>query len=190
MLYKLYRKNSQIFARLASILRVLNLKLKYPSLAIDFKTTINQNTNIIICDGAKSSIINCVIAQGTVIRVEKGAHFDVRNSYIGFNCVIACREKIIINNHCEIAEMVVIRDQDHIYDTNILIKDSGYNNAPVIIGENVWIGAKSTVLKNTTIGNNCIVGAHSLVKNITTPENSIWVGTPAKQIGFTHKKNN
>lgn len=54
-------------------------------------------------------------------------------------------------------------------------------SAPVIIGDNVWIGINSTVLKGVVIGNNSIIGAHSLViKDI--PQMELHAGVPAKFI--------
>jgi maltose O-acetyltransferase len=55
----------------------------------------------------------------------------------------------------------------------------------VKIGDNVFIGANSTILPGVTIGNNAIIGAGSIVtKDI--PENAIAVGNPAKIIGDLH----
>lgn len=52
---------------------------------------------------------------------------------------------------------------------------------PVVIENNVFIGAHSIILKGVTIGENSIVGAGSVVtKNI--PANQIWAGNPAKFI--------
>lgn len=51
----------------------------------------------------------------------------------------------------------------------------------VKIGNNVFIGMHSTILKGVSIGNNVIIGANSLVtKNI--PDNCVVVGNPAKVI--------
>lgn len=51
----------------------------------------------------------------------------------------------------------------------------------VNIGDNVFIGAGSIVLMNTTIGNNVIVGAGSVVtKNLK--KNGVYAGNPAKFI--------
>lgn len=49
------------------------------------------------------------------------------------------------------------------------------------IGNNVFIGAKSIILMNTTIGNNCIVGAGSVVRG-NFPDNSVIMGNPAKVV--------
>lgn len=54
----------------------------------------------------------------------------------------------------------------------------------IVIGDNCFIGARSTILPGVTIGNNSIVGAGSLVvKNI--PSGEVWGGVPAKYIGKT-----
>lgn len=51
----------------------------------------------------------------------------------------------------------------------------------VSIGNQVFIGAHSTILKGVTIGDNSVIGACSVVtKNI--PRNEIWGGNPAKYL--------
>ena len=54
----------------------------------------------------------------------------------------------------------------------------------VRIGNNVFIGAKTTVLPNVKIGNNVVIGAGSIVTN-DIPDNSLAVGNPARVIGST-----
>ena len=49
----------------------------------------------------------------------------------------------------------------------------------VKIGNNVFIGMKSTILKGVRIGNNVIIGANSLV-NKDVPDNCVVAGNPAK----------
>lgn len=51
----------------------------------------------------------------------------------------------------------------------------------VVIGNNVFVGANTTILKNTKIGNNVIIGANSLV-NKDIPDNVVVAGNPAEVI--------
>lgn len=55
------------------------------------------------------------------------------------------------------------------------------SSGKVKIGNNVFIGVHSTILKGVTIGNNVIIGAGSLV-NKDVPDNCVVGGVPAKVI--------
>lgn len=63
----------------------------------------------------------------------------------------------------------------------IPLADQGHFSKGVKIGDNVWIGANSTVLDGTEIGDDCIVVANSLV-NRRFPAGSVIQGNPAKVI--------
>ena len=52
---------------------------------------------------------------------------------------------------------------------------------PVVLCDNVFIGAHSIILKGVTIGENSIVAAGSVVTK-SIPANPIWGGNPAKKI--------
>lgn len=53
--------------------------------------------------------------------------------------------------------------------------------APIVIGDNVFVGLYSIILPGVKVGNNVIIGAGSVVtKNI--PDNMIAVGIPAKPV--------
>jgi len=55
------------------------------------------------------------------------------------------------------------------------------NNLPVVIEQDVWIGARVTILKSVTIGEGSVIGAGSIVtKDI--PPYTIAVGSPAKPV--------
>lgn len=53
--------------------------------------------------------------------------------------------------------------------------------APVTIGNNVFIGANTTVLPGVTIGDNVIIGANSVVSK-DVPSNTVYAGNPARFI--------
>ncbi len=57
-----------------------------------------------------------------------------------------------------------------------------YKTRPVVIGDHVWIGSRSTILPGVTIGRGAIVAAGALVTKDVEPL-SIVAGVPARQIG-------
>lgn len=57
------------------------------------------------------------------------------------------------------------------------------NDAPVIIEDDVWVGAHVTILKGVTIGRGSVIAAGGVI-NKSTPPYSISGGVPAKTIRF------
>ena len=51
----------------------------------------------------------------------------------------------------------------------------------VVIGENVWIGDKATILPGVSIGDGAVIGANAVVTK-DVPPYSVVVGNPAKII--------
>lgn len=95
------------------------------------------------------------------------------------------QEKTIIDqSHCwliNIGNNVTLAPRVHILAHDASTKSAlGYTRIGIVnIGDNVFIGASSTILPGVTIGNNVVIGAGSVV-NRDIPENSVAVGNPAK----------
>lgn len=56
--------------------------------------------------------------------------------------------------------------------------------APIVVGDNVFIGAGALILKGVTIGSNCIVGANAVVAK-DVPAGHIVAGNPARVVKTT-----
>ena len=83
---------------------------------------------------------------------------------------------------CLIGELVSIRDHDHAFDrTDTPILDQGRRTAPVVIGDDVWVGAKATITAGVTIGPGTVVGAHAVVTH-DLPAGCVAVGVPARVV--------
>lgn len=111
---------------------------------------------------------------GDNVGISEFCYFSIRgNLYIGNDVIFGPDVKIFTENHSfEISE-IPFRLQEEI-------------RADVKIGNNVWIGAGSTILPGVLIGNNVVVAAGSVVnKNIE--DNSLVGGVPAKLIKSLNK---
>ena len=90
---------------------------------------------------------------------------------------------IDIGDDVQITEEVTILT--HGYDWSVLKgvygEVLGSSGGGVKIGNNVFIGMKTTILKGVHVGNNVIIGANSLV-NKDIPDNCVVAGNPAKVI--------
>lgn len=85
-----------------------------------------------------------------------------------------------IGNDVILAQNVIISALNHNFeDTSVCIREQGINVDEITIGNNVWIGANSSILAGVHIGKHVVVGAGSVVtKDI--PAYSVVVGNPAR----------
>lgn len=102
-------------------------------------------------------------------------------------CYLECIGGITIGNDVSIAEGTSIISFDHNYEnTSIPIKDQGITRKAISIANDVWIGAKATLLGGVTVENGAIIAAGAVV-NADVKKYSIVGGVPAKEIK-TRKK--
>lgn len=116
------------------------------------------------------------------------------NCEVNMNCTFLDDNRIVIGDNALIAPNVQIYTAFH--PTNVKDRfgkpnaDGSFEfcktqTAPVIIGDNVWIGGGAILLPGVTVGNNVVIGAGSVVtKDI--PDNTIAYGSPCRII----RKNN
>lgn len=103
-------------------------------------------------------------------------------SYIGDYCVI---DKATIGNYVSIAAGVQIGGMEHAYsdwamNTHV---NSNWVKQETIIGNDVWVGSKSTLRQGIKVGNGAVIGAGSVVLN-DVPAYSIVVGVPARLLKY------
>ncbi|MFW5411750.1 acyltransferase [Aerococcus urinaeequi] len=168
----------------AQLLSYLPLKVKY------ILFNLFRNTKGIFGIGVRYILVKSMSKKcGDNVIIHPGSYFfKIENLSIGNNvsihpmCYIDSTGEIVIGNDVSIAHGTTILSSTHIFkDINQAIKDQGVSFGKTIIKDNVWIGAKVTILYNITINTGSVVGANSLVtKNIE--EKSIVGGVPAKLI--------
>jgi len=99
---------------------------------------------------------------------------------------ITCANRIQIGNCILTGKWVTITDNDHgNTDKESLLlepmKRPIYSKGPVIIGNNVWIGDKATILAGVTIGDGAVIAANAVItKNV--PAYCVAAGNPARII--------
>ena len=104
--------------------------------------------------------------------------FDVDNIFIDTQ-----NPKLIkIGNNVMISRGVVILTHDYSWAVLANVYNRMYGNTGTVqIGNNVFIGMNTIILKNTKIGDNVIIGAGSIVSG-ELESNSVWCGNPAKKV--------
>ena len=85
-----------------------------------------------------------------------------------------------IGSHVNLGQNVVLSGLNHNYENvNLNISEQGVSVAQIIIEDNVWIGAGTTILAGVTVGVHSVVGANSVVRH-NVPPYSVCVGNPAR----------
>lgn len=126
---------------------------------------------------------NSRLGKGTKISAGfKGTIEIGENVLLDDYCYIMAQQSVIIGKNTQIAAFCYITDFNHLFsDSNRTIKEQGYETKPVVIGEDVWMGAGCIILSGVLVGKGAVIGAGSVVtKNI--PPYSIAVGNPANVI--------
>jgi len=90
---------------------------------------------------------------------------------------------IEFGQHVMIGPKTVIWGRDHGMAVGLPMKHQPHENAPIRVGDDVWIGANVTILKGVSIGSGAVIGAGSVVSR-DVPRYAIAVGNPAKVIKY------
>ena len=114
-----------------------------------------------------------------LIIIGNGCNFGAFNHITAIN-------SIIIGDNCLTGKWVTISDNDHGTTTLNDLKKRPQDRAvvskgPIIIGKNVWIGDKATILTGTIIGDGAVIAANSVVTK-DVPPYTVVGGIPAKVI--------
>lgn len=123
----------------------------------------------------------------TIIRaIDRASELSIGDDCGVSGATIVCKNSIRIGDGTMLGSNVLIMDTDfhpihHSARRYAAIPERRERDG-IVIGNNVFIGAGSTILKGTRIGDNSVIGAGSVVRG-EWPSNSICAGNPAVLIG-------
>lgn len=152
------------------------IKIGYPKVGIfDFK----YERTIWEVSGKVNFEENSEIGHGSRISVgDEGKLFIGKNFVITSSSSIVCNNEIRIGHDCLLSWKVLIIDTDyhviHYCDNN-----NSIISKPIMIGNKVWIGCNTIILKGTVISDICVVGANSLLTKKYIGNNKLIAGNPA-----------
>jgi maltose O-acetyltransferase len=123
---------------------------------------------------------------GKKVNIEHGAVFSARTSlgdYSGIGVNARINGTCTIGDYVMMGADVTVITHNHSFErTDIPMMDQGFEEErPVVIGNDVWIGDKVTILPGVNIGDGSIIGAGAVVTH-DVPPYAIVGGVPAKII--------
>lgn len=119
---------------------------------------------------------------GKNVNIEKGAFISPGlsvgdNSGIGVNCVIS--DQVFIGSNVMMGPDCLFYTRNHKF-AKVQKKYLGYTEIkPIIVGDDVWLGARCIILPGVKIGRGSTIGAGSIVTK-DVPPYSVSAGNPAK----------
>ena len=117
------------------------------------------------------------------VYVEPGATLTIGNNVGMSSTRLWIHESARIGNNVKIGGCVLITDTDA-HPMDYMARRSsneGTKSAPVMIEDDVWIGAHCIILKGVTIGARSIIGAGSVVTK-SIPADCVAAGNPCRVI--------
>ncbi len=122
-----------------------------------------------------------LISDGGIVRV--GNHTKIHRG-----TVIRAMEQVTIGDYCDIGGEVYIQDHNSMSLDYRERRNCGgeIKHAPVVIGNDVWIGRRAMIMKGVTIGDRAIIAAGAIVTHDVPPD-SIAAGNPARIVKSINK---
>lgn len=143
----------------------------------------NPNDKTVI--DVKGSLVfkgTAAFGRGTKITVNKGCEMVLGGFFkvSGYSSFV-CKNKMTFGENVLIGWECLTMDGDghKIFDEN---NEKIQNVKPIEIGDNVWIGCRSSILKGSVISSNCVIGSNTLITGQKFEPGSVIAGNPPKVI--------
>lgn len=123
---------------------------------------------------------NAIIGHGCKISIgEKGVLEFGKNISVTAETEIIAYDTIVFGNDCLISWDCLIMDTDmhEIFDKS---GNQINQSKPIVIGNKVWIGCRSVILKGTKISDNSVIGTNSLISKDISDKSGVFAGNPVR----------
>ena len=146
-------------------------KMKY----LNYKIIAEYNTQSVNNSGG-------YISGQTIVAYPEKIYIGNGSSVNGGQLRASKNAKIVIGDNTIISYNVHIRTDMHIFnDLNTPIKEQGFKEKNIIIGNDVWIGYGAQIMSGVTIEDGAVVAAGAIVtKDVKT--NELVAGIPARKV--------
>jgi acetyltransferase-like isoleucine patch superfamily enzyme len=133
-----------------------------------------EDNRVVLAEGASFS--GRIFVKGKGLTLSIGANTSLRQAYI----LVQEGADLTIGTDCLFSRDVEIRTSDAHSLVDAATGKRLNKSAPVVIGDHVWVGARSFINKGSVIPSNSVVGAMSFVNKAFEQPGTLLAGVPAK----------
>lgn len=124
---------------------------------------------------------DCSLFPGVWLAAEPSGDLVIGNCvYLGHRVHLHAVGSVQIGNGCMLTDDVHVGNGGHDPQAKMAVTPG----APIIVGNDVFIGQKAMVLGGVTIGDGAVVGAGAVVTK-DVPSGTVVAGVPARPVGRT-----
>lgn len=173
------KDGGDMIARLKAVLSATRVRKAFGAATLGNNVMLSRKADIALLPGADITIgdhvmisADCGIAVGGTLRIGDRSYLNPRSR---INAMLS----VTIGQGCAIAWDVDILDDD--FHGIVVGGQVRPRQASIVIGDRVWIGARATILKGTTIGDDSVIAAGAVVSG-SFPPRVLIAGVPGRVV--------
>lgn len=158
------------------------------SVAPGIRTALTIGPGAVVSDGCRLLLKGGRIELGGWVDLRPGVTLNVSGALtigeatvIGAGSVIHCAHEVLIGPRCGIGEYATLVDTSHVHTAPERAIYLDTVPGRVVIGQQVFVGTKSTLGRRSQVGDYAMVGANSVVTG-AVPSGVLVSGVPAVEV--------
>lgn len=164
--------------------RFLVMRLRHPDVVTEGMVYLGRGVELRARPGYGRIVLGrwVHLGDGNRLRAHEGTLRIGDKTVLGRENTLNCYLDLEVGARCIVADWVYMGDFDHrTDDVHVPIKDQGIVKSPVRVGDDVWVGVKSSVLRGADVGHGSVVAAHAVVRG-DVPPFSVVAGVPGRVV--------
>lgn len=149
--------------------------LRYPNVSLAPGVLIKGSLHV---QGSVRVVVGSGTRLGKRVRISGSGEVVIGCNALLNGPWIGCQRSVVIGDECLISDCYIVDTDYHNLEPHLRHCAPGAKvAAPIVIDQNVWVGARVTVMKGVRIGADSVVGLGAVVRK-SVPAGVVVIGDP------------